>query len=298
MRGLESRIKDLEKDVASSPRVQTPPVTTEADFTTDVPDASFIQEDIMVFDQAPSFDPSVTDWPVLGTPTADDDSIPNVEARRPTLHSLDEVLKNLSLEATAERHLGSSSGLSFAKLTQTVLRRLSPDRADFVFGKESTALPQLNSISAASANPFDRPAFPNFGNSMSCDPMLFGDFLLPELHVIDPAMSTELTHLFLPADGSKIDRLVDFYFTHSHTLYPIVQRREFLATLNAVRENPHASAAQSPLSLFRIWMVLAIGSTAYCSVSLADETESMLYYNKATTYFEASLAYGDMVCSP
>jgi hypothetical protein len=41
---------------------------------------------------------------------------------------------------------------------------------------------------------------------------------------------------------------------------------------------------------------LAIGSTAYSSVSLAEESESMLYYNKALMYFEASLAYGDMVC--
>lgn len=288
----------MEKDVASSMKAQTPPATAEADFTVDMPESSFIQEDIMVFEPPPSFDASASDWPVLGTPTADDSSLPNTDGRRPTLHSLDEVLKNLSLEATAERHLGSSSGLSFAKLTQTVLRRLSPDRADFVFGKENinnTAQPELNFITAASANPFDRPAFPSFGNSMSCDPMLFGDFLLPELHVAEPSTSPELAHLFLPADGSKIDRLVEFYFSHSHTLYPIIQRGEFMATLNAVRENPHASSAQSPLSLFRIWMVLAIGSTAYCSVSLADETESMLYYNKATTYFEASLAYGDMV---
>lgn len=42
-------------------------------------------------------------------------------------------------------------------------------------------------------------------------------------------------------------------------------------------------------------MVLAIGSTTYCSVSLADETETVRLYNKAMTYFETAMGCSDLV---
>ncbi|KAG9999532.1 hypothetical protein KCU78_g15853, partial [Aureobasidium melanogenum] len=47
--------------------------------------------------------------------------------------------------------------------------------------------------------------------------------------------------------------------------------------------------------MFRIWMVLAIGSTTYSSITLAEEFVSRLYYEKAMTYFDASMDYGDVV---
>ncbi|KAK7425555.1 hypothetical protein QQZ08_007996 [Neonectria magnoliae] len=247
--------------------------------------------DVLLDQTAISYAPIDTvdmDWGVLGSPAAGDTtSYPRPEI----LSSLDVELKNLSLEAAAERHLGSTSGLSFAKLTQTVLRRLSPDKADFVFSKENEFENQQQLNLASLSNLMNYPCFFHFGSSVSCDPVLFGDFPLSSMVETDD----DLAHLLLPSDHSKIDRLVGFYFAHSHTLYPIVQRAEFTTTLRFVRDNPQAEPAQSPLSLFRIWMVLAIGSTAYCSVSLAEEPESMLYYSKAMTYFEASLGYGDMV---
>jgi len=43
-------------------------------------------------------------------------------------------------------------------------------------------------------------------------------------------------------------------------------------------------------------MVLAVGSTAYCSFTLREESESMIYYNKAMVYFETALEFGNMAC--
>jgi hypothetical protein len=223
--------------------------------------------------------------------------MPSEDAILPALPSppqtLDGELKHLSLEATAERHLGSSSGLSFAKLTQTVLRRLTPDRADFVFGNDGDQdmLAGLNIVSPSDL--LNSPMFDNLGVSMPCDPAWVNDFVFNDITEPDH----HLANLSIPTDQSHINSLVEFYFAHSHTLYPVVDRTEVLSTLRCVREEPQSSWAQSPLCLFRIWMVLAIGSTAYCSISLADESESMLYYNKALTYFESALGLGDMVSS-
>ena len=99
-------------------------------------------------------------------------------------------------------------------------------------------------------------------------------------------------------DAQRINHLLQFYFAHSHTLYPIIRQKEFVAVLWRVYANPVDPLAQSSLWQFRIWMVLAIGSTAYCSVSLVDETESVRFFNKAMTYFESVMGCGDLVRNP
>ncbi|KAL4888863.1 fungal-specific transcription factor domain-containing protein [Aspergillus ambiguus] len=205
--------------------------------------------------------------------------------------SLVDELKILSLEATAERHLGSSSGLSFARLTQAVLRRLCPDKAEFIFDSGPGIHPPDESNLAWSpesiiTSPSGMVHFDaNFLYS-SCD----FDQLPPSRFVEDEAVLADLN---FPAH-SQISYLVDFYFAHSHTLYPIIRRNEFMSVLWRIYHDPMDPLAQSPLWLFRIWMVLAIGSTTHCSVSLTEESESVLYYNKAMGYFEAALEYGDM----
>jgi len=203
-------------------------------------------------------------------------------------------LKALSLEATAERHLGSSSGLSFARLTQTILRRLAPDKAEFVFGQdpdEDNSTTASFDFNFASSEILNFQTFQNMSNSVSTLPTAFGGNLsLADLTEPDEA----LIGLTLPADDVYLYRIVDFYFAHSHTLYPIVDRPEFLTTLQFIRGNPHDILGQSPQMLFRIWMVLAIGSTAASAVSLTEESESMLYYNKALVYAEAALSSGEM----
>ena len=252
--------------------------------------------------------------------------------------SFAQELKALSLEATAERHLGSSSGVSFAKLTQMILRRLTPDKADFVFpesGNGTGNVDQSHSVenrnddnnnngSDSNANDFsgsnadvqslitlvndpdpqlihfDSPSdlfnssvFHSLGQSISVHPLLFGDVFLAD--IIEP--DTALVGLNWPSnyDDTHVNMLVEFYFAHSNTLYPIIIRQELIETMRIMREDPHGcSSILSPLALFRAWMVLAIGATAFSSVSLTEESEPMLYYNKALQYAEPALALDEV----
>ncbi|CRG87566.1 Protein STB5 [Talaromyces islandicus] len=210
--------------------------------------------------------------------------------REPTPSFVGE-LKTLSLEATAERHLGSTSGISFARLTQMVLRRLTPDKADLVFinHRENYSGNRLFSFNSPSdlLNPS---LLESLNDSVSIHPILFGDVVLSDI----ADLSSSVADLNLPTDQAHIERLVGFYFAHSNTLYPILYRSEFLQSLRQVQESPEHLAANSPLCLFRIWMVLAIGSTAYSSVSLSEESESMLYYSKALEYLEQAIEFGEM----
>ncbi|RSL59570.1 hypothetical protein CEP54_007248 [Fusarium duplospermum] len=301
VRELENRVQHLENNLSylrhTSPRAGAG----------EPPSASAVTQAATAVQVTPSADPATSDAAVApgqdcvqDLPLQAQDGewgslvMSSEDAMLPALPSppqtLDGELKHLSLEATAERHLGSSSGLSFAKLTQTVLRRLTPDRADFFFGNDGDQdmLARLNIGSPSDL--FNSPMSDNLGVSMPCDPTWVNDFVFNDITEPDhhPA------NMSIPTDQSHVNSLVDFYFAHSHTLYPVVDRAEVLSTLRCVREEPHSSWAQSPLCLFRMWMVLAIGSTAYCSISLADESESMLYYNKALTYFEPALGLGDM----
>lgn len=205
-----------------------------------------------------------------------------------------EELKGLSLEATAERHLGSTSGVSFAKLTQMVLRRLSPDKIDFVFAKDHE-----NSNGAALLNfpsPLDladHTLFERLNESISIHPSLFGDFGLAD--ILQP--NDTITGPDLLSDEAHVNRLVDFYFAHSHSLYPIIHRGDFLKSLQDYRDGGRDPSLPPPLFVFRMWMVLAIGSTAYSAISLTEESESRMYYSEALRYLEQAMS-GDLVRTP
>ncbi|KAL3478863.1 fungal-specific transcription factor domain-containing protein [Aspergillus californicus] len=199
--------------------------------------------------------------------------------------SLADGLKMLSLEATAEKYVGSSSGIAFAKLTQAVLCRLSPDQDAFVFGDETPQYEQdvLPSLEAS--------LDPNLA-FMELDMMLESPqhLMLAAEDRCDVENPVELSQLGAP----HIASLLDFYFAHSHTLYPIIQKERLVTALWEAYADPGTASGQSPLWLFRIWMVLAIGSTTYCSVTLMDETESIQLFGKAMTYFEAAMGCGDL----
>lgn len=204
-------------------------------------------------------------------------------------------LKSLSLEAAAERHLGSTSGLSFAKLTQKVLRRLTPDKADFVFA------PNQEDPNGASFFNFNSPSelfndnmYQGLSETISVHPLLFGDLFLSDI----TGLSSDIEDLAWPSDEAHVQHLVDFYFAHSHTLYPFLERGEVMQALDSIREHPQNLGTQSALQSFRLWMVLAIGSTAYSSVSLTEESESMLYFNKALQYADQALEQDEMVLTP
>ncbi|KAG2420373.1 hypothetical protein HFD88_005174 [Aspergillus terreus] len=277
VQGLEARVRDLERRLASAVASSSCHGGSESQFN------SFPTDPAMVdFSTSPGVDAVLENLAVLPT-------IPVVPSQERSESLVDE-LKLLSLEATAERHLGSSSGLSFARLTQAVLRRLSPDKAEFVFDGEPEIDPHPEQSLAWSPGSIIGPSgVVDFDASLLYNPSLFNELPMPHLAEHD----TVLADLNFP-DRSHINYLIEFYFAHSHTLYPIIRRNEFLSTLWRIYADPTDPLAQSPLWLFRIWMVLAIGSTTHSSVSLVDESESVLYYNKAMVYFEAAFGYGDM----
>ncbi|OJJ77021.1 hypothetical protein ASPBRDRAFT_140484 [Aspergillus brasiliensis CBS 101740] len=266
VQGLESRVKELEKQLSAA-LASTPYPSFQPDYDFDQPIINF----------ATPPDTDTNDNFLLSTPPSQSRS-----------DFLVDELKRLSLEAAAERHLGSSSGLSFAKLTQAVLRRLSPDKAEFVFDDSLDESPvqydeSLSDPLLDASNPLWE-----LNNSFS-SPCLFSQ--LPLSHVMED--ETVLADLQLP-DRAHIEYLMEFYFAHSHTLYPIIRQTEFTSVIWRVYNNPQDPLAGSALWMFRIWMVLAIGSTTHCSVTLGDESESVLYYNKAMGYFEEALGLGDM----
>ncbi|KAJ5100626.1 hypothetical protein N7456_006678 [Penicillium angulare] len=278
VRGLERRVKELEQQLATSL----------------TPQNSQVDSSSRIWEQIASGNATNTSPPVQIA----DDSMPNFEMLpiSPTVldhpvkmpDSLVEELRLLSLEAAAERYLGSSSGLSLAKLTQTVLQRLSPDQDGFVFDEETDgAQPETCDIEildpVSNLNPvfFDMdPSLTSPLNSLFGNPAIDDDFEdTLSLSLIDPA---------------HINYILGFYFAHSHTLYPIIRKNDFEAVLRRVYSNPMDPLAQSPLWQFRIWMILAIGSTTYCSVSLMDESEPVQYFNKAMTYFESAMGCGEL----
>jgi hypothetical protein len=218
-------------------------------------------------------------------------SVDAQEDRPRTQETLAENLRTVSLSAVAEPYLGSISGLTFAKLTQAVLRRLSPDGRDFVFSPQmdGNAVP----IEGATNLHLD------FVNSMYFDydqaidfSLLTGEGALPTFET-----NTQSTPNDLP-DRTEVLRLATFYFDHSHTLYPIVHQQEVMSDFYSILMDREHHITQSPPCMFRIWMVLAIGSTTYSSITLAEESLSRMYYEKAMTNFEASMDHGDIVRTP
>ncbi|KAL3437490.1 fungal-specific transcription factor domain-containing protein [Aspergillus tetrazonus] len=227
VRGLERRVSELEEQLA---KIEAPSASSNASNTGNAP-----QED------SPVSHVVSTQWAMSNGP-------PAIRPRR--LTSLADGLKMLSLEATAERYVGPSSGVAFAKLTQAMLRRLAPDQEAFVFGDEEEG---------------------SSGAGVRGPELLFS----------------------FEAEAGHIRFLLDFYFAHSHTLYPIIQQRNFVETLWTAYKDPFKALVLSPVWQFRIWMVLAIGSTTYCSVSLMDEAESIQLFNKAMSYFDAAMGCGE-----
>jgi hypothetical protein len=296
VRSLEEKVRGLETQLATvldMTRTQSHDTSTHNNNNSDNNAADYIEQQQPILDLiiAPqrNIDPAL--FPATNVAPANLSPPGFVSSPEQTPSgSFVEELKLLSFEATAERHLGFTSGLSFARLTQMILQRLSPDKAEFVFGNNQQLEAQEDQ---------QQPIIPDalnslihgFNDSMTAYPTLFGDFSLSD--ITDPP--DVLDELRFP-DEAHLQHLVDFYFAHSHTLYPIINRPEFLSALQQIYSNPQDPLANSSLWLFRIWIVLAIGSTTYCSVSLVEESEPMLYYNKAMQYFESALEYGDMVC--
>jgi len=302
VRGLEEKLRRLENTAAVDERPTPSAGEMTVLFSDSQPYADFQMGNTVLLDQECSSPRSAYGSEAANASTAADNAEGPI--REPRLGSraapgqsptFAEELTTLSLEATAERHLGSTSGLSFAKLTQMILRRLTPDKADFVFisHQDNTANAAGNALSDINSPSelFNDTFFRSLSESISVHPLLFGDLFFADL----AGPNVALDSMTLLSDEAHVQRLVDFYFAHSHTLYPILKRAEVIDTLQKIRHNSENLAAQSPLKLFRIWMVLAIGSTAYSSVTLTEESESISFYNKALQYSEQILGSDEMV---
>ncbi|KAJ6110878.1 hypothetical protein N7486_003113 [Penicillium sp. IBT 16267x] len=290
VRQLERRVKDLEQRLASALTPQTSqnePIAYAWDQNTEAHlsdlGTAFLHSDSVINHSPPL--PSDTN------PVHSFDPLPvspnNTRVFAPRTDSLAEELRLLSLEAAAERYLGSSSGLSLAKLTQTVLQRLSPDQDGFVFDGETDDNQQnyeSQPDTPSNLNPILFEMHPSLAS-----PLPLNSLLGNTAEDLENSMALGLL------EPSHISYILEFYFAHSHTLYPMIRKGEFEAVLWGIYADPLDPLAHSPLWQFRIWMVLAIGSTTYCSVSLMDETESVQFFNKAMTYFESAMGCGDLV---
>ncbi|KAL4736622.1 fungal-specific transcription factor domain-containing protein [Aspergillus similis] len=282
VRGLERRVSELEEQL-------TKISASSASLSASSRDNALPEVDRLMH-QEPSLSagtcPAEPDSHAVSAQWAMPNGPPATRPRRST--SLADGLKMLSLEATAERYVGPSSGVAFAKLTQAMLRRLSPDQEAFVFGDgEEGPGPGADEAELL-------PSFDGTLDFLDLDMMLDSPQQLTSL-TIDPVRQGIGRPLDLAQlEAGHIRFLLDFYFAHSHTLYPIVQQKSFVEMLWTAYKDPFKALVLSPVWQFRIWMVLAIGSTTYCSVSLMDETESIQLFNKAMSYFDAAMGCGEM----
>jgi hypothetical protein len=301
---LEERVRELEEqqaNLASNETHQQPVTQRVPEGLPSVTNAISGHEDTLIgalgqdaglpfadqhmSDRIPNVDANIVPSPSTSAYRAADDTLrprPRVE------ETLEQNLRDVSLAAVAEPYLGTISGLTFAKLTQAVLRRLSPDGRDFVFRTNinENAMP----IEGATNLHLD------LINSMYFDYDQAIDFSLLAEESTMPLFDTSAQRetIQLPT-RNEVVRLATFYFDHSHTLYPIIHQQEVMSDINSVLQNPDHQLTMSPPCLFRIWMVLAIGSTTYSSIALTEELVSQLYYEKAMTYFDASMDHGDVV---
>jgi hypothetical protein len=295
VRGLEMRVKELEQQLAMFLDMRTTEHETLFCPTNDI-DSVGLDFNTRPIETSP-VRLIAQPQPIRASPPSQQHQAVVNGQHIPITHkpdSLADELKLLSLEAAADRHVGSSSGISFAKLTQAVLRRLSPDRREFVFDdeqdeeddEEDDCIP--NEMETTPTFSF---AFNEMNTHLVSSPPLPLYFPLSNDQQQDGLLQESLS-LIEPA---HISHLLEFYFAHSHTLYPFVRQHEFTTVLWQLYADPSDPLAQSPLWQFRIWMVLAIGSTAYSSVALLDESESVQLFNKAMVHFEGAMGCGDLV---
>ncbi|RDW66537.1 hypothetical protein BP6252_10172 [Coleophoma cylindrospora] len=200
----------------------------------------------------------------------------SASGRLPETHgALESEVELLSLRATADMYLGAASGVSFARLTQAVLKRLKPD----VFHFKNAAAPEQP------PQPWSPPQ-DNTPNAFPAEsPWGMNE---PAVPPIDPAARPKL-----PTEEEAM-QLAEYYWCHTHTLYPFMRRRKFMESLKRMYATPDDPVLQSCAFQYTMWMVFAISSTTLASVTMNEETESHQFWNNAMLYFEGALARGNM----
>jgi hypothetical protein len=311
VRGLEIHVKELEQQLAIFLSTQT----TESELTYNVRNDIGNSVGLNYLPHPLATSPVQSSITNVQPPVAQQQQrMTNVSSSQHTTtttahraESLTEELKLLSLEATADRHVGPSSGISFAKLTQAVLRRLSPDQQEFIFEDSIDDEQDEEEQEEVGTEPQNEMGQEGYMTDIETEPGAMFTAASAEINmhlVASPPLPLYYSQEEEPVsfqdslsflEPSHINHLLEFYFAHSHTLYPIVRQQEFTYVIWRLYANPSDPLGRSALWQFRIWMVLAIGSTAYSSVSLLDETESVQHFNKAMVHFETAMGCGDLV---
>lgn len=188
--------------------------------------------------------------------------------------TLESEVELLSLRATADMYLGATSGVSFARLTQAVLKRLKPDVFNFKNAPSEQPQQPWSPQQSNTPNPF-QPESPWVSNEQATP-------------AIDPS-----TRPKLPPEEEAF-QLAEYYWCHTHTLYPFIRRKKFMESLKRMYATPDEPVLQSSAFQYTMWMVFAISSTTLASVTLDEETESQRFWNNAMLYFEGALARGNM----
>jgi hypothetical protein len=189
----------------------------------------------------------------------------SVSPRPTSSRRLDSELQELSLAFAADRYVGQSSGVSFARLTQSVLRRLKPDHDAFII--ESN-------------------------RSEDVQPPTPGSSLLERTTPIAPVH--ERVDVAAVITQTRAEFLYQCYMEHSHTLYPFLRKIAFETKLTRMYAEPDDVQTASRSWLYTFWMVVAIGSTARACLldEDKDETESATYFSLAMAHFDGALQSG------
>lgn len=206
---------------------------------------------------------------------------------------LQDVLKQILSEGVKEGELGSSSGLEFAKLTQSKLETTVATSEHDSHALDDAGQSVLHSLNFDTQFDLLNPAsFDTVTDSvLNAAPLPEG--LQLESIPTNGSANSDVLHLDVP----QTDHLVDLYFAHSHIIYPIINEHDFMDSLETFRSTPESDVYQSPLCVFRLWMVLAIGSTAYCSVDTSAAHDFTGYYNRALKYSDSAADIDSMVSS-
>lgn len=163
---------------------------------------------------------------------------------------------SLTISASSEGHyLGPGSGISFAQLTQAIMFQKD-------FEKEKTIAGGL----MLHTNP-----------SLMLDNASLDDAPLPS--------------------AKRAQEVVEFYWCHSHTLYPVLDRDNFMENLDkmfSLDDEDALDLHNDSVWMFKLYMVLAIGSTAMASITISSENEAVACWSKAMTYFNDTLSKGNI----
>lgn len=194
---------------------------------------------------------------------------------------------NLSLSASAEGHyLGPGSGISFAKFTQSLIYQMDSRNEQLINDGAIISVSAGTPSSAASPEARTVPT-PDGHSSINDDP----------LEPINPETATLLEQM-LP-DAYRAADLAEFYWRHSHTLYPFIQKELFTEKLGYMldprSDSEWAGIESDPAWLFQLFMVLAIGSTSMASITVSNEDEAVACWQKAMTYLPIILSQGSRI---